>query len=130
MAASTELISGGTRLLLRMSIALVWLYQGLWHKVLAVEERHLRIVEQAVGAGWGRVVLGGLGGLETLLGLCVLTCRWPMPTAWAQIVLLAGMNTMGLLSAADQIPDPMGMVTMNIVFCVAAWINGRLSMAR
>lgn len=118
------MIPNAARWMLRVSVAVVWLYQGLWHKVIAVDDRHLRIVEQAVGAGLGRLALSGLGAFEAALGLCILLAWKPMPVAWTQIILLAGMNTAGILTAADQIPDPAGMVTMNFVFCVAAWING------
>lgn len=114
--------------MLRAAIALVWLYQGLWHKVLAVDERHRRIVVQALGEGMGPVALGGLGLLETLLALAVLFSVRPMAIAWVQIALLAGMNAAGLLTSAKDIPDPLGMVTMNFVFVVAVWINGRLSL--
>lgn len=127
MATATELIPPQGRWALRSAIALVWLYQGLWHKVLVVDERHRRIVVQALGERMGPLALGGIGLGETLLALAVLFSFLPMPVAWMQILLLAGMNTAGLLSAAKDIPDPIGMVTMNLVFGVAVWINGRLS---
>jgi len=127
MATAAELIPRQARWVLRSAIALVWLYQGLWHKLLVVDERHQRIVAQALGEHLGPVALGGIGLLETLLAFAVIFSFMPMRAAWMQILLLAGMNTVGLLSAAKDIPDPMGMVTMNFVFAAAVWINGRFS---
>ena len=127
MATTAKLIPWQARWVLRSAIALVWLYQGLWHKVLAVDERHQRIVVQALGEHIGPVALGGIGLLETVLAFAVLFSFMPMRAAWMQILLLVGMNTVGLLSAAKDIPDPMGMVTMNLVFAAAVWINGWLS---
>jgi hypothetical protein len=127
MANAAQLIPIHAYWALRGSIALVWLYQGLWHKLLAVDEHHRRIVEQALGATLGPVALSGIGLVETAIAGAVLAAFKPMQVAWLQIVLLAGMNTAGLLSAAGEIPDPVGMVTMNLVFGVATWVNGRLS---
>ncbi len=127
MATAAELIPLPARRALRGAIALVWLYQGLWHKLLVVDERHRRIVAQALGERLGPLALAGIGMMETLIALAVLFLFLPMPVAWLQILLLAGMNTAGLLSAAKDIPDPAGMVTMNLVFAIAVWINGRLS---
>ncbi len=130
---STERIPASARWLLRLAIAGVWLYQGLWNKFLVVsvfawDDRHLQIMTQTFGDRLGGLALHGLAALETLIAVAVLAAWRPITAAWAQIVLLVGMNTAGICFAAADIPDIGGMITMNFVFCVAVWINGRLSL--
>lgn len=108
-------------LLLRVAVAAVWLYQGLWLKLLAVDPRHLEIVS-AVPVGLPpRLLLGAIGVLETTFGIATLG-RWrPRPFAWLQIGALVAMNGMGIAFAAGSIPDIGAMVTMNLVFALAIW---------
>lgn len=104
--------------LLRASVALIWFYQGLWHKILAVDARHLEIVASAPSFVPPRLALGLIGAWETLFALAVLL-RWrPRLFSWLQIATLAGMNAAGILFAADKIPDIGGMLTMNLVLAL------------
>jgi len=108
-------------LLLRISVALVWLYQGLWHKILWVDARHLEIVASVPAFVPPRLALGMIGGLETLFAIAIL-CRWKQRLfGWLQIGMLSAMNAAGILFAGDKIPDIGGMLTMNLVFALAIW---------
>lgn len=113
---------------LRVSVACVWFYQGLWHKVVALDDRHHRIMASALGESIGRMALPALGLLETAIGLAVLLRFLPMMVACGQIGLLVLMNGGGLLFAWADIPDPVGMITMNLVFVAAVWMNGWLTL--
>jgi len=109
--------------LVRISIALVWLYQGLWCKVLARAPHHLAVISAVpfVGPVGGRVALVLLGVAECLLGAWVLT-GWEM--RWAaivQTVLLAAMNAGGVIWARQLIPDPAGMILQNFAFVLLIW---------
>ncbi len=107
--------------LLRVAVALVWIYQGLWHKLIAVEARHLEIVGSAPAFVPPRVALGMIGALETLFAISIMM-RWRQRIfAWLQIGMLVAMNAAGILFAGDQIPDIGGMLTMNLVFALAIW---------
>jgi uncharacterized membrane protein YphA (DoxX/SURF4 family) len=132
METSAQPISPLIQRLIRWSIALVWLYQGFWNKywvvrILAWDDRHLRIMQQALGDSLGSWALNGLAAFETLLAIAVLTSYQPRLTAWTQIGLLASMNTAGIVFAAKDIPDVGGMLTMNTVFGLAIWISGKFS---
>ena len=108
-------------LLLRVAVAAVWLYQGLWLKILAVDARHLAIVASVPAFIPPRVALGCIGAVETLFGLAVLL-RWrPRLFAWLQVAALAAMNAAGIIFSGERIPDIGGMLTMNLVFAFAAW---------
>jgi uncharacterized membrane protein YphA (DoxX/SURF4 family) len=107
--------------LLRLALALVWIYQGLWHKVIAVDERHLEIVASAPSFLPPWIALGLIGGLETLFAISILL-RWRQRLfAWLQIIILLAMNLAGILCASDRITDVGGMLTMNFVFALAIW---------
>ncbi len=107
--------------LLRLAVAAVWLYQGLWHKVIAADERHLEIVASAPSFLPPRLALGLIGGWESLFAIAVLL-RWRQPLfAWLQIGTLGAMNAAGILFAGDKIPDIGGMLTMNLVFALTIW---------
>jgi hypothetical protein len=115
---------------LRGSIALVWLYQGLWHKIIDPGGQHQRLLAAAFGTPWSRPFGLALGALETAIALAVLADWWPDRLSWLQIGLLAVMNTGGLVVAGREIPDPVGMLTLNAAFACAIWLNGWLAVHR
>lgn len=110
--------------LIRIAIALVWLYQGFWCKVLGGVPRHEAIIASVpfIGSAAGRVALIMLGLLECGIGLWVLSGRWMRQVAIVQTTLLAAMNAGGLVWAAHLIPDPAGMVLQNFTFLLLIWI--------
>ncbi|HVP59616.1 MAG TPA: DoxX-like family protein [Myxococcaceae bacterium] len=110
--------------LVRSAIAAVWLYEGLWCKVLGRLPSQERIVEAVpfLGPSAGPAFLKGLGILESLLGLWVLSGWEPVWAAVVQTVLLVGMNTNGILFARKLIHDPGGMVVKNAALIVLMWV--------
>jgi uncharacterized membrane protein YphA (DoxX/SURF4 family) len=107
--------------LLRVAVALVWLYQGLWHKIVAVDARHLEIVASAPSFLPPRLALGMIGCVETLFAISILAKWKQRPFAWVQIGMLLVMNAAGILFAGEKIPDIGGMLTMNLVFALTIW---------
>jgi uncharacterized membrane protein YphA (DoxX/SURF4 family) len=116
----------GVMLLARGSIALVWLYNGAWCKLLGGSPRHVAVVDSVplLPGLTADTVLFGIGLLEIVLAVWVLAGRWMRSAAVAQILLLLGMNAMGLLWARAEIPDPAGMVVQNVSFLVLVWLVG------
>ena len=108
---------------LRGAIAAVWLYEGLWCKILAGAPH-----QEAIASSISRLcslspklALAGVGIFECLLAAWVLSARKPRAAAAVQTVLLTGMNTAGLLWARRFIPDPAGMVVQNFAFLTLVW---------
>lgn len=107
------------------AVAAVWLYQGLWCKLID-GERHRAVVASAPGVGAvADVAVTALGVAEVLLACWVLRGWRPIAAAWAQTLLLVGMNTAGVLMARQHIPDPAGMLIMNAAFLTLAWLVAR-----
>lgn len=110
--------------LIRFAIALVWLYQGLWCKVLGGVPRHEAVIAAVplIGSASRHIALIVLGLLECGIGLWVLSGRRMRQAASVQTVLLVTMNAGGLFWAAQLIPDPAGMVVQNFAFLLLIWI--------
>ena len=107
----------------RLSIGAVWLYQGLWNKLLARSAHQAAIISAVAGPSSARrVVLAVLGVAEVLLSTWVIAGWRPRACAGVQTVVLIAMNTGGLLWARDQIPDPGAMIVQNVAFLLLVWL--------
>jgi uncharacterized membrane protein YphA (DoxX/SURF4 family) len=110
--------------LIRIAVAAVWLYEGLWCKLLG------RLPDQAdvvashplFGPARARRVLAAIGVVEVAIAVWVLGGWAPWLCAVTQTVLLVGMNAQGLLFGRQYIHDPGGMVVKNFAFLVLAWV--------
>ncbi len=125
----------------RVVMALVWFYNGLWLKLWERDAHHLEIVAAAVG-GTGvsaGLALAGIGGGETLLALGILSGIWARFVNGFQIGLLVVMNGVGILAGGGAIERPIGLLVSNLplVTCAAMvmifgpgkWALGRGSRA-
>jgi uncharacterized membrane protein YphA (DoxX/SURF4 family) len=113
----------------RVAVASVWIYEGLWCKVLGRAKNELRIVEAVprYGAKFGRLFLTALGWIELMLGVWVLSGWASGLCALAQTMLLVALNANGLLWSRHLIHDPAGMLFKNFAFLVLGWVNAGLS---
>jgi len=115
------------RALARQAIAAVWLYQGGWCKLVAPNERHLRIVADLPGVGpaHARKVLAMVGTVEVALAAWALSGRAPRTAAATQTALLGAMNGGGLLFSRGTITEPANMVTQNLALIALIWSTAR-----
>ena len=115
--------------LIHVAVAAVWLYEGLWCKVLGRERRQLQIVEAVpyFGPRVGALFLTALGVGEIGLAVWVLSGMAPGPCALAQTLLLVALNASGLIWARHLIHDPGGMVVKNFAYLVLVWVAAGLS---
>jgi len=115
-------------LLIRFAVAGVWLYEGLWCKLLGRQPNQLRIVETVppFGSAAAATFLKLLGAAETTLAAWVLSGILPVPCAAVQTALLVLLNAGGLLWARRLIHDPGGMIVKNFAFLVLAWVSAAL----
>jgi len=115
-------------------VALVWLYQGLWQKLLFVAPHQVEVVRSSLPFAYpaAETVLAIIGAVEVCLAIWVLSGFRARLAALAQTALLVGMNSAGLIWSWEHIADPGGMIVSNLAFlalvwCVAEWRekNGR-----
>lgn len=106
------------------AVAGVWLYHGLWCKLLGGCPEQADIVAAVPGLRGERAkaVLLGIGVLETVLAVWVLTGRRPREAAVLGTGLVAGMNAGGLTFGRRHIPAPKRLVAENLTFLALAWL--------
>ncbi len=112
-------------LFVRGVVAGVWIYQGLWCKVLGRAARHEAVVGCApfLTSRAAHLAMLALGVIECLLAIWVLGGWRPLDAWISQCVILAAMNAGGLMWAREFIPDPAGMVVQNIAFLTLAGVG-------
>jgi hypothetical protein len=110
--------------LIRLSIALVWLYEGLWCKVLGGVPSHAAVISSVpfIGPTGSRVALITLGLVECGIAAWVSSGHRMRQAAIMQTVLLVAMNAGGLIWAWRLIPDPPGMILQNFAFLMLIWV--------
>ena len=116
-------------LLVRGAVSAVWLYEGLWCKLLGREPRQVEVVRAVprLGPLVGRSFLVALGVVETALAAWVLSGVAPGSCAVVQTALLVTLNANGLLWARQIIHDPGGMVVKNFSFLLLAWVGAAMT---
>jgi uncharacterized membrane protein YphA (DoxX/SURF4 family) len=109
---------------LRFAVASVWLYHGLWNKLLSSAGRHAQIggAVPAIAGVSADTLHMSIGIIEVAIALWVLAGVTPRTAAVVQTVLLVAMNLGGLLWARDSIPDPGAMIVQNIAFLALVWV--------
>ena len=114
--------------LVRVAVAAVWVYEGLWCKVLRGQPHELEVVSAVpyFGPRIGRLFLQTLGIVEVALGAWTLSAVAAMPCAVAQTLLLVALNASGILFARRIIHDLAGMVVKNFAFLALVWVMAGL----
>ena len=78
---------------LNVLIALVWLINGLFCKVLDMVPRHRQVVGEILGNGYSRLFTIAIGISEILMAIWILSRIKSRFNAVAQIIIIAAMNT-------------------------------------
>jgi uncharacterized membrane protein YphA (DoxX/SURF4 family) len=115
-------------IVIRISVAAVWFYEGLWCKLLGRMQSQFQVVKAVprLGLLFGSPFLKALGVVEVALAVWVLSGIAPGTCAIVETALLVLLNVNGLLWARRLIHDPAGMVVKNIAFLVLVWICGAI----
>jgi hypothetical protein len=82
-------------------IAMVWLANGLFCKLLNLVPRHRQIVASILGDEHAALFTLLIGILETLMAVWIISGRLTRINAITQIVVIATMNTMELILVPD-----------------------------
>ncbi len=113
-------------IVMRGVVAAVWLYEGLWCKVLSRAKLEGQVVATVpvIGPRFGQLLLKALGLVEIVLAGWVLWGYQPGACAIAETSLLVILNANGLVWARHIIHDPAGMIVKNIAFLTLVWVCG------
>jgi hypothetical protein len=108
-------------LVLTAAIGSVWVFHGLYSKILNGIPRHGMIVERVLGEGIAAHATLLIGALEILLGIWIFTRRHRRLCALVQTLAIASMNTLEILLAKDLLISALGMVALNVAFVFLIW---------
>lgn len=113
-------------IVLRASVAAVWVYEGLWCKLLGRVQSQAQVVTAVprLGPRFGLPFLKALGVVEVALAAWVMWGIAPGLCAIVETALLVALNANGLVWARNLIHEPAGMVVKNIAFLVLVWVCG------
>lgn len=100
--------------LLTWLIALVWITNGLFCKVLDMVPRHREIVGRILGEEHAVLFTRLIGISEILMAVWIVSRIWPRLNAIAQMTIIATMNTIEFILA----PDLLLWGRMNSVFAL------------
>jgi hypothetical protein len=108
-----------------MFVAGVWLYHGLFNKLLHGSPRHLAIVQSIPGleSRIGEIVLMLVGAAEVAIAVWVLSDRRPVLAAAVQTIAILSMNLIELTWARAHLVWPAGLLPANLVFLGVVWYS-------
>jgi hypothetical protein len=99
----------------------VWVFHGLYSKILNGIPRHQLIVGKVLGEKLARPATKVVGGLEVLLGVWTFTGVARVECAVVQTVAIVGMNALEIFLAREFLISAVGMVILNLGFLSVIW---------
>jgi len=105
----------------QIGIGSVWIFHGLYSKILNGIPRHRLIVGKILGAGRAAITTRIIGLLEVLLGIWAIVNWQPVWCASVQTAALMVMNSLEIILARELLISAVGMVALNLLFLVLVW---------
>lgn len=99
----------------------VWIFHGLYSKILDGIPRHKLIVGRILGESFADVATVMIGVMEILLGCWVIWGKHRKINASIQTLGLVSMNTLEIILAEDLLISAAGMVVLNLCFIALIW---------
>jgi hypothetical protein len=108
---------------LRILIGSVWVFHGLYSKLLDGIPRHRMIVARVLGDEHAAAATILVGVMEVLLGVWVFTHRLPRACAAVQTAAILSMNSLEIARAPDLLISAPGMLLLNAAFLTLGWYS-------
>ena len=105
----------------QIGIGSVWVFHGLYSKILNGIPRHRLIVGKILGTANAGIATKAIGLLEVLLGLWAFTGWQPVGCAVVQTTAIVAMNTLEIVLAGELLISAIGMVILNLGFLALVW---------
>lgn len=109
---------------IRLALAAVWFYNGLWLKVIALDAHHLEIVRSVSNSSGiePALLLRLIGSAETLLGIGIVSGLFYRFVSYFQIFIILLMNLIGSIGGGGAIAHPFGLVISNLPTIMCALV--------
>jgi hypothetical protein len=105
----------------QLAIGSVWVFHGVYSKLLNGIPRHRLIVGKILGAERAQIATRIVGTLELLLGVWVFTGRQTVACAAIQTAAIIAMNSLEILLARELLISAIGMPILNLGFLSLVW---------
>ena len=102
-------------------IGSVWVFHGLYSKILDGIPRHRLIVAKILGTANAGIATKAIGLLEVLLGLWAFTGWQPAGCAVVQTTAIIAMNSLEIFLARELLISAIGMLILNLGFLSLVW---------
>ena len=113
--------SEGFRVAAQVVIGSVWIFHGLYSKVLNGIPRHRLIVGKILGEANAGIATRVIGMMEMLLGVWAWTGWQPVGCAVVQTAAIVAMNSLEIFLARELLISAIGMVILNAGFLTLVW---------
>jgi hypothetical protein len=107
--------------LAQIVIGAVWVFHGLYSKILNGIPRHRLIVGKILGVAQAPAATRAIGAMEFLLGLWAFSGWQPIWCASIQTVAIVAMNALEILLARELLISALGMLVLNCGFLSLVW---------
>jgi hypothetical protein len=107
--------------LAQIVIGSVWVFHGLYSKILNGIPRHRLIVGKILGMRRALVATRAIGVMEFLLGMWAFSGWQPVWCASIQTAAIAAMNSLEILVARELLISALGMLVLNGGFLSLVW---------
>jgi hypothetical protein len=108
-------------LLAQVVIGSVWVFHGIYSKILNGIPRHRLIVGKILGKERAQIATWTIGALEFLLGVWAFTDWRPVWCASIQTTAIVAMNALEILLARELLISVLGMLILNFGFLSLVW---------
>jgi DoxX-like family len=108
-------------ILAQILIGSVWIFHGLYSKLLRGIPRHRAIVARVLGERHADRATNVIGIAEICLGIWALTGWQRVACAGVQTLALVSMNALEVMLAADLLISALGMLALNAGFLALIW---------
>ena len=107
--------------LAQIVIGSVWVFHGLYSKILNGIPRHRLIVGKILGMRRAQVAIQAIGVMELLLGVWAFSGWQPMWCVSIQTAAIVAMNSLEILLARELLISAIGMLVLNCGFLSLVW---------
>lgn len=110
-------------LVIKILIALVWLINGLFCKVLSLVPRHEQIVANILSTTNARAITIMIGLAETAMAGWILSGAWRRVNAIVQIIIIVSMNVLEYILVPDLLLWGKANAFFACLFILLIWYN-------
>ncbi|HCN38288.1 MAG TPA: hypothetical protein DIS94_11330 [Bacteroidetes bacterium] len=109
--------------IINIFIALVWIVNGLFFKILNIVPRHKEIVNKIFPGDWSDLIILIIGILEVLLAIWILTGFKIRLNTLLQVLLILTMNIIEFFYVPDLLLFGKFNLFFAIIFCILILLN-------